>query len=257
MVWFFLQFQLIMNKLTNIQYWEAIQAAPNIFIDKNDIVKKWIESNLYLLNIKNCLEIGCYPGRYLSIFAKNGIEVNGIDYIPRVIELYDLFKSSGYNAGEFYCGDFLNIKINRKYDCVYSLGFLEHFENWEDVFIKHFELLSDGGVIIIEVPNFRGWLQCIPRFLFDRKNLKRHNIKSMHLGKWRNILLKNNFEIIYSGYFGGYSLWFEDKINSNTIKLFKIIVINILRLIKNIIFRNKLDHKCFSAAIGVIAKKLT
>lgn len=244
-----------MNKLTDIHYWEETHATPSIALDENNLIKKWIESHLDFSNIKNCFEIGCYPGRYLSIFAEKGIEVNGLDYIPGVTELNDIFKARGYRTGNFFCGDFLNVTMDRKYNCVFSLGFIEHFRNWEEVFVKHFDFLADNGIVIIEVPNFKGWMQWLPRFLFDHENLKRHNMDSMNLDQWRLILLKNNFNIVYSGYFGGYSLWFEGEIKNRIIHLMKIIVVKTFRIIRNFVFRNKKDDKSFSAAMGIIAVK--
>ena len=244
-----------MSKLTAIQYWEATQASPVIDLDKDNIVRRWIESNLDFSNIKNCIEIGCYPGRYLSVFAEKGIEVNGLDYIPRVKELRDMFKSHGYNTGEFVCGDFLNINIDRKYDCVISLGFIEHFQSWENVLVKHISLLSDEGTLVIETPNFRGWMQWLPRFFFDRDNLKRHNVQAINLEKWRSLLLKHNMTIVYAGYFGEYLLWFESNIKNRYVNLLKKITLKSLMKIRQYIFTDKRDDKSFSAAMGIIATK--
>jgi hypothetical protein len=91
--------------------------------------------------------------------------------------------------------------------------------------------------------------------LFDYENYKRHNLRSMKLNEWNDVLIANDFEIIYSGYFGGYKLWFEEDKNCRFCLLAKKYMIRGLRLIKNILFQSKEEHSSFSCAIGIIAKR--
>jgi SAM-dependent methyltransferase len=244
-----------MNKLTTQNYWVNVQGQPNIKLDNANIIKYWIESQLDFSSIRNCIEIGCFPGRYLSIFADHHVEVNGIDYIPEVSELKDLFLKNGNKVGQFWEGDFFELSINKKYDCVYSLGFIEHFKDWKLAIKKHCELVNENGYLIIETPNFRGFFQRIPRFLFDYKNYKRHNIESMNLYAWEKILKENGFEILNKEYIGGYLLWFENPPKNKLLIKFKDKIISALKLIVWMIFKDQKDHKLFSAAIGIIAIK--
>lgn len=244
-----------MKYLTNVKYWENAQGMPNIKLDNGNLIEKWLNKEFDFTQIGNCIEIGCYPGRYLSIFAEKGIEINGLDYIEDVNQLPNIFRSNGYKVGDFFYYDFLKFNSDRKFDCVFSLGFIEHFENWEEVFIRHLDLVKPDGSIIIEVPNFRGWFQFIPRFLFDRENLNRHNLKAMDLKKWKRILESKGFEITFSGYLGGYLLWFEGKINSRIIKKIKNKSIKYLSNLQKSLFKKTPEHHSFSAAIGIIAKK--
>jgi 2-polyprenyl-3-methyl-5-hydroxy-6-metoxy-1,4-benzoquinol methylase len=39
---------------------------------------------------------------------------------------------------------------------VISFGFIEHFDNPENVIQKHLDLLKPGGILIVGVPNFTG-----------------------------------------------------------------------------------------------------
>lgn len=243
-----------MNKLTEIEYWQDIQGSPSIDIDDKNVIKLWIEKNIDIKNINRCIEIGCYPGRYLSIFGKYGVELNGIDYIPQVSKLSDLYKNRGYKTGQFYCLDFHEHSIQDEFDCVYSLGFIEHFNNWESVFTRHLDLVSKDGFLIVEVPNFGGWMQRLPRLLFDRENYFRHNTESMDLDLWIDILKKNDFEIIKAESIGGYMLWFEKKCGKRELLLRRIFV-RFMRLIQNIIYAGQENHPSFSGALGVIARK--
>jgi len=244
-----------MKYLTNVKYWENAQGVPNIKLEDGNLIEQWLNKEVDFSTIANCIEIGCYPGRYLSIFAKKGIEVNGLDYIEDVNQLPDIFRSNGYKVGDFYYEDFLKFNTDRKFDCVFSLGFIEHFEDWEEVFLRHLDLVSPEGIVIIEVPNFTGWFQFIPRFLFDRQNLKRHNLGAMKLEKWKEILASKGFEITFSGYMGGYLLWFEGKINNRILKRLTKESIKYLSLLQKVLFKKRTEHSSFSAAMGIMAKK--
>ncbi|TRX13473.1 class I SAM-dependent methyltransferase [Flavobacterium gawalongense] len=244
-----------MKHLTTLDYWTKAHGNINIELNSNDLIKKWISNYIDFKKIKSVFEIGCYPGRYLTIFGDQGVEVNGVDYIKDVSKLPDMFKLKKYKVGQFYNSDFFEFTPDNKYDCVMSLGFIEHFHNWEKTMINHFDFINDNGYLIIEVPNFRGLLQRIPRMLFDYKNYKRHNLDSMNLEAWNRILIENDFEIIYSGYFGGYILWFEVEQEKRINRLFKKYIIRFLTFIRKIFFHSKDESSCFSCAIGIIAKK--
>ncbi|WP_281298286.1 class I SAM-dependent methyltransferase [Flavobacterium limnophilum] len=244
-----------MKNLATLDYWTKAHGKINIELNPNDLIKKWISSNIDFANIKSVFEIGCYPGRYLTIFGDQGVEVNGVDYIKEVKKLPEIFELKKYKVGQFYNCDFFELEPNIKYDCVMSLGFIEHFDNWERTMINHFNFINDEGYLIIEVPNFRGMLQRIPRMLFDYENYKRHNLNSMYLKDWNRILIENDFEIIYSGYFGGYNLWFEGIQKNKINRLLKKYLIKTLILVRKIFFKNKVESPYFSCAIGIIAKK--
>ena len=244
-----------MNKITTLDYWIKMQGPLNVDLDSDDLILEWLNHNFEFDSIDNVLEIGCFPGRYLTIFGQQNIELYGMDYIEDVNYLSDIFKKKNFRVGEFYNCDFFDFNPGRKFDCVMSLGFIEHFKDWESVLNSHFSILNDGGYLIIEVPNFKGFFQRIPRILFDYKNYKNHNIKSMNLKKWEKILIDNNFEIVYSGYFGGYLLWFDFKSEKKMFNFFKKITTRILEFIQSSLYKNKAEGKQYSCAMGIIAKR--
>jgi L-malate glycosyltransferase len=255
MGFFNLKFKRVDNepRLTCVDHWEELQGEINLFLSEDEPVNAWIKKNFNFSGINNCFEVGCYPGKFLMIFADKKIEINGIDYIPQTKKLKEVLLNNSINVGEIFCADFLETKIDRKFDCVYSLGFIEHFENWEVVLDKHINLVNTGGYLMIECPNYRGMYQRIPKFLFDRRNLLRHNLSSMKLDKWCEILLRNHFEIIYSDYFGGYLLWFIKQSNNSFFLIFRGLIVKILvALVK---LKKKENDKSFSSYMGIIAKK--
>lgn len=243
-----------MVKLTEIEYWQGIQGAPSIDIDDSNVIKQWLEKNVDFGSMHSCIEIGCYPGRYLSIFGERGVELNGIDYIPQVSKLQSLYKDRGYRTGQFHCADFHEQTIQGEFDCVFSLGLVEHFGDWEDVLIKHLDLVAKNGLLIIEVPNFRGWMQRLPRLLFDRDNYLRHNLKSMDLNLWIDILEKNNFEVVKAEGIGGYMLWFERKCGGLEL-LARNVFVRLMRFMHRTMYAKQANGRSFSGALGVIARK--
>jgi len=43
----------------------------------------------------------------------------------------------------------------------------------------------------------------------NKENIDRHNLSSMDVKKWENVLKNESFEIIQSGYFGGFDFWVD------------------------------------------------
>ena len=102
---------------------------------------------------------------------------------------------------------FFNSHLKFKFDVVASFGFIEHFTNWEDIFLKHIELVNDNGYLIMEVPNFIGNFQNFLHKNFDKKNYEHHHIPAMDIDNWADILKTNGFRILYKGYFGPFHFW--------------------------------------------------
>lgn len=246
---------MIMNiNLAEKSFWESINKTNEYAKPLHDnIIIKWLSKhhNVHVEN-KSCIEIGCFPGRYLTFFGDLGYELNGIDIIDRTSsELPSWLIGQGYKVGEFITSDFLEYNFNKKYDLVYSLGFIEHFTDWESVIIKHADLVKPGGILIIETPNFKGIVQRLLHIILDKENYKRHNIWSMDPLKWEKVL-GNEFSITYSGYFYGFDFWVEKQRRNVFQKLILKILFKTLPTIKKAI---KMNSKYFSPFCGLIAQR--
>jgi SAM-dependent methyltransferase len=230
-------------------YWDRNYQNLNFnFIPNDGYLRKWLEHYFSNGNL-TAFEVGCFPGGYLAIFGKLGYELNGIDLTPRVnSDLPQWLASQGYRLGKFYQDDFLKFKTNKKFDVVYSLGFLEHFTNWEEVVIKQAELVNPNGYLVVGVPNFRGGLQRALHYLFDRDNYYKHYLPAMNYKKWRTILESQGFKIIFSGYIGQFDFWAAGRLNPYFSK-FGLPIISWLK--KNI----KFNHGFFSPYICLLARK--
>lgn len=104
---------------------------------QDNAIRKWIENYFSVMSSsyhsRSVLEIGCFPGKFLSVFGELGYELNGIDISPRVeTDLPIWLRDKGYKTGNFINADFFDYADSRKYGVVCSFGFIEHFVNWQE-----------------------------------------------------------------------------------------------------------------------------
>ena len=159
-------------------------------------------------------------------------------------------KKNDFKIGNFIKDDIFNINQDKKYDIVFSSGFIEHFINFEEVINIHSKLVKIGGHIFITVPNFSGIIQKKLHTIFDIENLEKHYLPSMNPIKWVDILKKQNFKIIDSGYLGGFDFWVGNQKRS----FFQKIIIKLIRIFLPI--RWLPNSKKYSPEIFLIAKKI-
>jgi SAM-dependent methyltransferase len=243
------------NKLTSKEDWqEDVQGSPDIFLPETSPLFDWL--NLEINNFeKGCVfEVGCYPGKFLYPFALNGFEVSGIDFIENTLLLEAEFKKNKFKTGKFYFEDFFKVDIPEKYDVVTSFGFIEHFLNFETVIQKQASLVKKGGYIIIEVPNFLGFFQLLPHFIFAYKNFRQHNLKAMRPNEWRDVLEPMGFQIIKTDYTGGYQLRFRSNKKSRLFYKTQSLTVKILEQFVRRFFITRV--KTYSCAIVMVAKKI-
>ncbi len=155
----------------------------------------------------SALEIGCFPGRYLPLVGRKGYTLSGIDRTPRVAELPSWLTGLGCKVGKFYQADFCAWQAESRYDAVISFGFVEHFTNWDEIFVKHCSLVAPGGVLLVTFPNFGGMAQKYLHAWLDAQNLSLHWQEAMRIARYREICARQGFEIVFSGYWGGFDFW--------------------------------------------------
>lgn len=200
------------ENLVDQQHWDATYEnlslyKPSRFDSISRLIRKHIKDGKGL----RAFEIGCFPGRYLTVFGDLGYSVGGIDLTPRVKELSAWFKNDGYTVDEFFCEDFLTFKNESMYDLVCSFGFIEHFVNFEDVIKKHAKLVAPEGKLVITTPNFKGVIQNRLHVALDKKNFDNHFIPSMDPYIWRKVLEECGFKVLYCGWWGGFDFWSDNQ----------------------------------------------
>jgi len=190
--------------------WEAYHDLPREPLKRRDATRLFLEQYLPSIHKGRCLEIGHHPGLYLGFMAEEGFAVSGIDWVDGADNEVRA-RLAGHRVEKVMKADFFAVEPVPEYDLVYSLGFLEHFTNWEDVLLRHAAWTKPGGTMIVTCPNFRGVLQRSIRTLLDRENLERHYIPSMNPSAWSAIVERVDMEVVFSGYFGGYRMWIENR----------------------------------------------
>lgn len=151
---------------------------------------------------KECIEIGGFPGRYLAYVAsKYKIKPTCLDYNSDKKQIEDAFKVMHVDEYEIIQDDFFKYKPNRHYDYVFSNGFIEHFETYDEVLDLHVNYVKKGGKLLIMIPNMKGYIRWY-KYMVDYNNLKIHNLKSMSLDVFEAFAKRNDLRIDYLSYLG-------------------------------------------------------
>lgn len=243
-------------RLTDKDFWVE-NSNDEIYLDLNsdgmaEFLKKYIPKST---EKAKAFEFGIYPGNYLNIIASKGYQIYGIDYHPRLSDML-IERSKKISISNILNDDINTLKSNvNKYSLVYSIGFIEHFSNWEEILDLHVKLTEKGGTLIITCPNFRTLNQRIYHLLWDFKSYKKHYIPSMNAQKWKEILVKNDFEIIYNGYFGGTYFWNEQKNMSVLNRSLSNFYIKFILYIKSLLIVKLRSNFAFNCFCGIVAKK--
>lgn len=238
------------TNLASKEYWDSgyddFKFSP---MPKNYPVCKMLYKYFKPSSEESVFEIGIFPGRFIYHFGKLGYELNGIDQTPFLKDMTNWFNNEKFKMGNLENGDLLKMSTDKKFDIVFSSGFIEHFMNFEDIIKIHCDLTKPGGYVFLTAPNFAGTIQKFLHTTFDKENIERHNLQAMDVKKWEQILIKNDFEIIESGYFGGFDFWTD----TEKIPLLKKIISKILVKITPIRFLP--NSKSYSPESILIAKK--
>lgn len=197
------------SNLTDSVYWDEFwKSKPKALeyrgekVYFKDIFARYIRPEM------SCFEIGCFPGTYLIYLKKRyDCEVAGIDFTDEFEKMIALFERQSIPVNSIYHADFLEFKSDRQYDFVYSLGFIEHFANFEEVIFRHTLLLRKGGILFLETPNYRGLLQRMLHLIFDRQDMHNHYLPAMNYRKWEFVLAKNNMKPLEQRYYHTFDFW--------------------------------------------------
>jgi SAM-dependent methyltransferase len=229
-----------MSRLTDKDYWEELyQTAPTSVNSlpksaRKRLLKKLVGPRLmdllsayddYLLwrgvfprylpaggKGSSIVEIGSAPGDFMVRFAKTfGSQPFGVEYTSHGAELNRrTFATAGLDPqnvieADFFSDEFLEANRDR-FDIVISRGFIEHFDDVEEVISRHVALLRPGGLLMVLIPNLRGiyyWWTSI----FNPGQLPLHNLDIMRLPRFRALFQGLPLEQLHCSYFGTFSFW--------------------------------------------------
>jgi SAM-dependent methyltransferase len=157
------------------------------------------------------LEVGCAPGKWLIyVYEKFGCRVEGFEYLDIAAKkTEENLRKSNVPENKFLIksADFLIQCPEPKYALVFSFGFIEHFNDYQDIFVKHLLYAKDGGSVVIGFPIFRGvnfFIQYIID-LFSKENiLENHNLNIMNKKVVLDMVRKSGASLVYCDYVGGF-----------------------------------------------------
>ncbi|ULQ57421.1 class I SAM-dependent methyltransferase [Flavihumibacter rivuli] len=241
--------------LVDQQYWNASYDDFKYYIE-SDKVTEWLDEQFFKKFHPHgeVFELGCFPGRYLLYFGKKGFKISGMDLTPHLEDsrFKDWINAQGVNIGRIEQGDVLEYtkETRDKFDVVCSIGFIEHFQNFQEIIGYHDLVLKPGGWLVITTPNFRGPLQHALHQLFDKENLGRHYLPAMQPGLWSDYLKQLNYTVEWSGYFGGFDFWCDHQ-QRNLLQRVGLKVVYKLRTL----FSGLPSNGLYSPYCGIIARK--
>ena len=199
-------------------------------------------------------EFGCYPGSYLKFLGEKKLcELNGIDYASYLPEMISRFRIQGLPVNQIIQSDIRSFaSYDLKFDVVYSVGFIEHFDNVTAVLDQHVSLLKESGMLIVAMPNFR-YCQYFLRKYLNSKTLEGHNLGVMDSTFLQLYCKKKSLEIVELGYYETCNYWVDFKKMSMFWKAINLPVVAFLRLINKLLH---LPNKFTSPYIYLVAKKV-
>ena len=206
------------NNITDQAHWEAYWA--NYRYDK---IPDKVVFQPYMQQLsrgKSLIDIGGFPAVFAAWFYKHGItDVTVLDFHINRDIVRNFEKINGLPENTIQCihTDFFSFTPERRYDVVFSSGFIEHFEDTGDVIKRHVDLLSEDGQLLILIPNFLGLNGMIQRKL-DRENLEAHNLKSMEIPALEEIMRTFHLRDITVEYIGKPMVWLEPKPENKSLR---------------------------------------
>lgn len=225
------------------------------FSTASDRVTAWIGRHVVAVPAGDHLsafEFGCFPGRYLSFLGTLGYEMSGCDVTPRTDELATWLAKQRLKVGAVMNADALSLAPKPAHDVVYSVGFIEHFEDYTSIVEAHDRQLRPGGIMVLACPNFRGAFQNLLHRIFDRRNLGLHNVAAMDPAGWTRTLEEMGYVIDFAGFFGGFDFWTDDGLERPS--LVKKVVTIPLKLLGRIM-AGVPNGEAWSPYVGLVARK--
>jgi 2-polyprenyl-3-methyl-5-hydroxy-6-metoxy-1,4-benzoquinol methylase len=256
-----------MDKLTDDKYWDKywdkMGNTQGVYHSRPTLVMecflKIFHNYLKVDENLHVLEIGGAPGDYLIYFHKHfKYQVHSLDFSATGNEqTRQNFKRAGIPIQLYEKDLFSDLSDLPKFDIVFSLGFIEHFDNTLEVVSRHLELVKPGGLLLLGVPNFTGiYYPFLKRLAPDLLNA--HYLDVMHIKNWDNFEKSLNMTCLYKSYVGGFEPLNMKKIEKKTlfnkILYFKVKVLMVMFSFR-MKFLRRFNSRLISAYLIGIYKK--
>ena len=195
-------------RLTDKTYWDKnyarkVDAKKLSMDDFRTFPNRQLFSRIQSVGLDkgHVLEVGAGGSKWIPFLAEKYPETQftGIDYSETGCEmLRDLAKRGCYTNIEVICSDFFSASNQfGRFDVLYSLGVVEHFEDLDKVLTELRRFLKAGGYAINFIPNMAGIIGTLTR-IFDP------DVYAMHNPHDRESFVRGHreagFEVVEAGY---------------------------------------------------------
>lgn len=250
-------------ELTEKQYWEAfwdsvvVPNKVNLNFSNDANIATILNRFLIKDSQKRAFEVGCAPGKWLIYLSENfNYSVDGCEYIEaaskKTRENLDICGITGYNI---YSGDFLNMELDKKYDVVISLGFIEHFNDAASVCKRHADLLKEHGILIFGIPKLTGLNYYLAKQVdksLDDKLIPNHNLSIMNLDYFKKLGTVIGCQNLFVDTVGGFE---PAMFNITKSPMWFKILFHTTKFVFNNRFFRKINHPYYSSYIMGVYQK--
>ena len=252
-------------KLSDLKFWEKYWTSLKLprEVDLNFSYDRCLANTLKKhIDIRGgeIFEIGCTPGKWLAYMAKEFLMTpSGIEYLDVGVKAtLENLRVLGITPGSILQGDFLEAenKINRQFDVVMSIGFIEHFDNVDHIVDLHLRLLKPGGILILGIPNFQGIYYFVQKIL-NKELLDAHNLSIMNLDYFHELGKLFSLQPMFVDYIGSFepSLPIPKHKYGNPLQFMLKSAIHIANKIRKFEVFDTINHKYISSTILAIYRK--
>ncbi len=248
-----------MNRLTTSDYWRAYYEKS--LTDRSNIERICSRYDRFWDRLikendanppRTIIEIGGFPGRYMAyISSKYNLAPTILDFNPEREKVDETMRSFGVKDYNVIQADFLTYEPARQYDIVISIGFIEHFENYQEVLDKHVSYLKKGGTLFLLIPNKR-YLRKWYGLLVDRENLLMHNLSCMTRKTFDEFEERNSLQCLDFTFYGGFQYAYHGTVNYIQLTLYR--VTRLVFKILNPILEKYPNRFVSSVIIGIYKK---
>jgi SAM-dependent methyltransferase len=188
------------------EYWESTwsTAKPVLYPGPVFQFAPLAEKHLPKAKGLRVIELGAMPGNHLVYFNKEfGYRVCALDYVADMSIVEQTFAINGVSDFEIVNCNIFEFSSAEKFDVVFSVGLVEHFEDWRAIWNRHTELLKPGGYLFIGLPNTR-FLHWILMKLFCPSMLAVHRTYLMSRKVLGRLSAESGLDVLFCNYIATY-----------------------------------------------------
>ena len=176
----------------DIEYWENYYKEKKM-VTKPSSFAKFLTSNYKLDG--NIIELGCGNGRDAVHFAKEGLDIVGVDQCQVAI---DELNKMGIPNTKFILDDFTNLGFSKEYHNIYSRFTLHSIDSESELrTIKWASKVLNGGVFALEVRSVKDDLFGQGKRIAKNTWFTDHARRFIDFDEIKETLIKNSFSIVY------------------------------------------------------------